>query len=417
MQRSTYLRFFYDRLGQAVYALRDNRLRTLLSILGIAVGIASVIAVGTVSKGGSYLIFSELKTFGLNSAWVFRDRQDKDPHRRVREGSGIDVEDYQALREDCCASVRRMSAVVHARKNLIVQAINRYSNAAVTGVDLAYSTINNDVIENGRGFRRRDVSSRRAVAILGPTTAQDLFGDGADPVGREFRIGTRKFIVIGVLQKKSRDFLASIGSAGGQDANNRILIPYTLYQQINASKDISYLFIEARTLDSAKQATAEVIEMLERRHRNTFKYSSEHMASYIATANRILNGVSIIGLVAASVSLLVGGMGIMNIMSTSVLERTLEIGLRKAIGARRIDIMAQFLIEAAIISTLGGLIGLSLGAGVSIALAALTGFPLAPSALGVLIALLVSIAVGVISGFLPARRAASLHPVVALRYE
>lgn len=417
MSPPTVLRFFIDRFGQALYALKDNRLRTVLSILGIAVGIAAVIAVGTISKGGNYLIFSELETFGLNSVWVFRDRRDKDPHRRVREGSGIENADYQALLSDCCPAVRSMSAIVHGPTREVIQTINHYSNAGVQGVDQGFTAINNDTLTQGRGFRRQDILSRRAVAILGPTPVKDLFGEGQDPVGREFRIGTRKFLVIGVLEGKSRDFLASIGSSGGQDANNRILIPYTLYQQMIGNKEVSYLHIEAVSLKEADQAAAQVIEVLKRRKGRNYSFRAETMATYIKTTNRILDGVSIIGLVAASVSLLVGGMGIMNIMSTSVLERTREIGLRKAIGARHSDIMSQFLIEAAVISTLGGLIGLTLGGAVSSILAVVTGFPLTPSPTVILIALIVSVGVGVISGYLPARRAAALHPVVALRYE
>ena len=417
MKSSGALLFFLDRFGQAVLALKDNRRRTLLSILGIAVGIAAVMAVGTVSKGGNYLVFSELETFGLNSVWVFRDRGDKDPHKRIREGSGIENDDYQAIVAGCCPLVRRVSAVVHGASKLIIQTINHYSNGRIEGVDYTYTAISNDHIIAGRAFRPRDISSRRSVAIIGPTVSKDLFGPGALPIGEEFRIGTRKFTVIGVLKEKSRDFLASIGSSGGADANNRVLIPYTLYQQMLGHKQVSFLQAEAISLARAPQAAEQIIAALDRRNGRTYSYKSDTMASYIATTRRILDGVALIGVIAASISLLVGGLGIMNIMSTSVHERTREIGLRKAIGARRRDILLQFLLEASVISTVGGLIGLSLGAVASIALAKFTGFPLTPSLNTILIALLVSLGVGVISGFLPAKRAAALRPVEALRYE
>lgn len=409
--------FFLDRIGQAVLALKDNRRRTLLSILGIAVGIAAVMAVGTVSKGGNYLVFSELETFGLNSVWVFRDRGDKDPHKRIREGSGIENVDYQALTAGCCSLVRRISAVVHGGRKWIIQTTNHYSNANVQGVDYTFTAINNDHIVAGRRFQTRDITSRRAVAILGPTAGRDLFGPNVTPIGEEFRIGTRKFTVIGMLKEKSRDFLASIGSAGGADANNRILIPYTLYQQMLGNKQVSYLHGEAVSLNKAQQAADQIIAALERRNGRIYSYKSDTMATYISTSHNILNGVALIGIVAASISLIVGGLGIMNIMSTSVHERTREIGLRKAIGARRRDILLQFLLESSIISSVGGLIGLTLGAAASIALARITGFPLTPSLDTMAIALVVSLAVGVISGFLPAKRAAALRPVEALRYE
>lgn len=412
------LTFFFDRFSQALYALRDNRRRTLLSILGIAIGIAAVMAVGTISKGGNYLIFSELETFGLNSVWVFRDWEDKDPHRMVRQGSGIDNDDYQALTAGCCTAMRRISAVVHAPfgQRIIIQSVNRYSNARVQGVDVTLTAIANDVIIQGRPFRVRDIASRRAVAILGPTAAEDLFG-AASSIGREFRIGNRKFTVIGVLEAKSRDFLASIGSSGGQDANNRILIPYTTLQQMLGHKQITFLQAEAMTQTQADAAAQQIIAVLQRHNGPNYAYKSETMATYITTTDRILSGVAMIGIIAASVSLLVGGMGIMNIMSTSVLERTREIGLRKAVGARRSDILLQFLLEAVVISTLGGIIGLTLGTVASILLAEVTGFPLAPSFTVIIIALAVSVTVGIISGYLPARRAARLHPVEALRYE
>ncbi|MEE9421680.1 MAG: ABC transporter permease, partial [Gammaproteobacteria bacterium] len=139
---------------QAFYALRDNRLRTVLSIMGIAIGIAAVMAVGAVSKGGSHLIFSELETFGLNSVWIYRDSNDKDPHRLVREGSGIRNDDYIAIMAGCCSALRHVSAVVHGDKRYVIQTHNRYSNASVQGVDDSFTNISNDTIIQGRGLRK-----------------------------------------------------------------------------------------------------------------------------------------------------------------------------------------------------------------------------------------------------------------------
>jgi len=411
------LQFYADRLLQAFDALRDNRLRSVLSVLGIAVGIAAVMAVGTVSKGGSYLVFSELETFGLNSVWIYRDRNDKDPNRRVRKGTGLDSFDYDSIKDGCCSAMDRVTPMVFTRERSIIQTGNHYNNARVSGVNSEYLNINNDHLTGGRNFRLLDVKRRRAVAIIGPTVVSDLFGDANNPIGKDIRIGLRRFRVIGVLKEKSRDFLASIGSAGGQDANNRILIPFTLQQQVNGNKAINFFHFKARTLDDADLLATQVKAFLKRRNGKNFRYKTETMATYIGTADRILSGVALIGVIAASISLLVGGLGIMNIMSTSVLERTREIGLRKAVGASQRDILTQFLLEAIVISTLGGLLGLSLGAGASMILAWVTGFPLTPSLLVIFIALIVSIVVGITSGFLPARRASRLHPVEALRYE
>jgi ABC-type antimicrobial peptide transport system permease subunit len=304
----------------------------------------------------------------------------------------------------------------HTTKKLIIQTTNQYSNANVDGVGIDFLEINNDTLTHSQPFRSKEITGPRAVAIIGPTTASDLFGS-RNPIGKEIRIGVRKYTVIGLLKSKSRDFLASIGSIGGEDANNRILLPYPSVQKINGNKDIGFFQAEAVTQGDAEKAAQQLIAQLKHRNGKNFNYKPETMASYLDTTDRIRGGVGIVGIVAASISLLVGGMGIMNIMSTSVLERTREIGLRKALGARRHDILWQFLLEAAIISCIGGIIGLALGGGVSIILAQITHFPLTPSPLAIIVALLVSVVVGILSGYLPARRAASLHPVEALRYE
>ncbi|MEE9446918.1 MAG: ABC transporter permease [Arenicellales bacterium] len=403
-----------DRISLAFIALRDNRLRTFLSILGVAIGITAVMAVGTVSKGGGHLINSELETFGLKSVWVYRDFQNKDPHRKLQQGSGINTQDIIALK-NCCSAVAQFSPMVSVR-NEIIQTVNQYSNAEIKGVGLAALSIANDKLTQGRPFRQQEMRGQRAVAILGPTAVKDLFGK-APAMGKTFRIGLHKFTVIGILKSKSRDFLASIGSVGGQDANNRILIPYTTAQKIKGDKAIGYLHIEATAVDKSILASQQIEAVLKRQHKNAFTYTSETMASYLTTSNRIINGVTIIGIVAASISLLVGSMGIMNIMSTAVLERTREIGMRKALGASRRDILIQFLLEAVIISTLGGFFGLILGMGAGFLIAWLTGFPVIPSTGAAMIALIVSVLAGVLSGYLPAKRAASLHPVEALRYE
>ena len=403
-------------LGQAAAALHDNRLRTVLSILGIAIGIAAVMAVGTVGKGGHHLIFSELETFGLRSIWVFRDVEDKNPDRAQRKGSGVDNADYEAIAAGCCPAVLRATPIVQDKRTQhAIRVGARFSRGRIEGVNENYVAINNDAIATGRGLRADDVERARRVAVIGTDVQADLFG-ARDAIGRELRIGEEKFRVIGILQSKDRGFLASIGSSGGENANDRVLIPYRTYQQMRGNKEVDWLQAETRGLEHTDAAVAQITALLMRRHHD-FKYRAVTMAQYIETANRILQGVSLIGVIAASVSLLVGGMGIMNIMSTSVLERTREIGLRKALGARRSDILAQFLLEAILISAIGGIAGVTLGALTSAALAAFTGFPLLPSWPMVALAFIVSIGVGLLSGYYPAHRAARLHPVIALRHE
>lgn len=404
--------------GQAVGALKQHRLRTLMSVLGVAFGIAAMMTVGVVSESGRAFIFAELETYGLTGIWIYRDWSEDNPYATVRQGSGIDNEDLALLRSDCCPAVRRISPSVYPEDwMLTVRAGNSFSKSSVEGVDVEYLAINNDQLASGRNFRVRDILDRLPVAIIGENTARKLYGVHQSPLGRSLRLREMGFTVIGVLRAKDRNFLDSIGAGEGYDINDRVLIPYTVYQQALGIQDVHTLRADAANLARVDEAAAQLRGVLERRHQGRYNYTVDTMQEWIGTANRILDSISVLGLVSASVALLVGGMGILSIMSTAVLERTREIGLRKALGARQSDIRLQFLVEAVCISSLGGLVGLVLGFGAVMLLALWTGFPLAPAWLHVIVALVVSIAVGVASGYYPAKRAAGLRPVEALRHE
>ncbi|MCP5016349.1 MAG: FtsX-like permease family protein [Ketobacter sp.] len=414
---------FIDALEEAMLSMRDYKLRSLLSILGIAIGIAAVILISTISKGGRQFVFNELQTFGLNSIWVFRDQSIVDPIRAQRKGTGIEIEDVDALSANmCCNGLARVTPVIYGARDssgsqLLVKHAHRYSLPKLEGVGVSYLGINNDQLAIGRGFKQQDIARRMPVTIIGAEVAVDLFGNNAHFIGQHVLVGEHHFEVIGVLQTKDRSFLSSIGSGGGQDVNNRVLLPWTVAQQLFGRNDFDVLQGESAEGTKAQLVGAQMVETLRRRHRGNFEYRHESMASYVQTANRILAGVSLIGIVAAAVSLLVAGLGIMNIMGTSVLERTREIGIRKAIGGSQSAILLQFLIEAALISAVGGIVGLVLGAVASAGLALLANFPFILSVSSIAVAFVVSVLVGLASGFLPAYRASRLHPVQALRYE
>ena len=406
---------FFDSLRQALDALADHRLRTALSVLGITIGIAAVMAVSTISKGGNHVIYSELETFGLNSVWVYRNWNVDTKGRSQRDGSGILVDDFKALQpQKDTMGIRNMTPIINAPNSWKVSQGRRNTDAQILGVGRDYSAIVNDTLEQGRLFHSVDMNKRKPVALVAPGVVERVLNPALDPVGQTLRLRGRRFRVIGVLAGKSRDFLSSIGSAGGRNANDRVIIPYTTLQAMTGSRDIDNLQLEVQRFEEAARVAERMRQQLKHRHPQGYEYASETMASYIVTTNRILGGVSIIGIVAASISLLVGGMGIMNMMGTSVLERTREIGVRKAIGATERDILLQFLLEAGLISITGGLLGLLIGGLASVALAVATGFPVMPSAVSIVGALLVSVLVGVLSGYLPAKRAARMKPVDAL---
>jgi len=406
-----------DLFQQALHALGDNRLRTALSILGITIGIAAVMAVTTISKGGNYIVFSELQTFGLNTAWVWREYNHDAAYDEQRPGSGVNNADFQALRDVAdLLGVHQMSPQTEVGYRLRrVQRGDKFFRSDLMGVSADFIHIVNDKIIAGRGFLSADIERAAPLALLAPNVVENLFERNENPIGQTIRIGGQPIVVIGLLAHKSRDFLASIGSEGGEDANGRILLPYTRVQQLRGDNEIDGLIIKAARFQHAEFAANNVASMLKQRHPVGFSYQSQSMSEYVRTTDNILSGVAIVGVIAASISLLVGGMGIMNMMGTSVLERTREIGIRKAIGATESDILTQFLIEAALISVVGGVLGLLIGGLASVALAMATGFPVIPSWFAIFGALLVSITVGLLAGYLPARRAARMHPVLALR--
>ncbi|MCG6969236.1 MAG: ABC transporter permease [Gammaproteobacteria bacterium] len=406
-----------DVFVQAVYSLSDNKLRTVLSILGIAVGIAAVMAVGSVIQSAREYIFAEFQTYGLKTIWIYRDWGDDNENKVVRQGSGIDNDDFEVIQHGCCSAVQRASPVVYSQKYTVtVNNGNDFYDAPVEGVGLDYLNINNDNILVGRNFSRNDIEHRKEVALIGLKAAEELFGKNSSYLNKSFRLYKRKYTVIGVLANKKREIIAQLG-IDNYDINGRVLIPYTVYQSILGSKDVHTLQAEAVSMDKTHEASKQLEDLLQRSHGGRYNYTTETMDGWINQAKTYLRNISLAGLFVASVSLLVGGMGIMNIMSTSVIERTREIGVRKAIGAQNHDILFQFLMEATYVSTIGGFIGLLLGIVAVYVVSMVSEYDLNPSWSMGFVAIVVSMLVGIVSGFYPAYRAAKLRPVDALRFE
>jgi len=409
---------YKDVFEQALFSLLDNKLRSSLSILGIAIGIGAVMAVGSVAQGIRDYVYAELESYGIRTIWVYRAREENpDPNKAVRQGSGISNDDYEYFvkHKSCCSALKRITPQVYWAQQKPVRVANDFYVPNMEGVGVEYLDIANDKLEAGRNFTLNDISRRYSVAIIGPKAAQDMYGH-SNPIGKSFRYFDKKYTIIGLLKSKSRDILAKV-NADSYDINKRILIPYTNLQSILGSKDIHTLLGEGYSLEGTVDAMEQVKTVLSRRNNDRFTYKSENMQAWIDNAEHYINKIRLIGLSIAALALFVGGMGIMNIMSTSVIERTREIGIRKALGAQYEDIRFQFLMESTTLSVLGGAIGLLLGIIATVIIGKIFGYDFYPSWIVGAIAIAVSALVGMFSGFFPARHAARMNPVDALRYE
>lgn len=403
---------------EAFEALSDNRFRSVLSLFGVAIGIASIIVVSSIATSGKEMVFNELETFGLRTFWVYRNTASDDRLEKDAGGTGITTADYKDILKRSLPAVSKLSPVVEGGGKVIASRNSHTLRVRLQGVNQAYNQINGDTVSLGRFFSSHDLSYRLNVAVVGPAVLESLFPLREDVIGKTISIGEDWFQIIGILEEKSRDLIMSLGAVDGEDSRARILVPYTTRQKMLADSDfVNYLQGQAIELNHATDAVNSIIGVLNLRHRGAYRYKGETMSTYVSTANNILGAVSVIGIAAATVSLLVGGLAILNIMTTSVIERTKEIGLRRAIGASQSDIKIQFLLEAVLISAAGGGVGILLGIG-TIQIAPLySEVAVEVNPYGVVLAMLSTFIVGLASGYYPAQRASKLEPVEALRHE
>jgi len=263
-------------IGQAVQALNAHRRRAALSILGITIGIAAVMAVGTISRGGNHLVFRELETFGLNSVWVFRNWNTQDPKLREKPGSGVTKDDFEQLNSNKKEfGIRNISPHVEAPYRWISKQGNREMNAQLIGVGRDFTTIANDKIIAGRTFNQNDIDTKQSVVLLGPQVVKNIIEPDTDPIGQSIYIDQKRFLVVGLLENKSRDFLASIGSEGGQNANDRILLPFTTLQKMRGTDDISGVHLQVEKFEEADAVAKKVRRQLLHSKSHT-KWSCHH---------------------------------------------------------------------------------------------------------------------------------------------
>jgi putative ABC transport system permease protein len=392
----------------AIRALIRNKLRAFLTMLGIVIGVASVIAMLAIGEGSKVNITKEMSSMGTNMVMVMPNMQRRGGVSLGASSSmALKYSDVEAIRNEA-ASVAAVSPEVRATGQVIFS--NQNTQTTIYGVSEEYLTIKKLEI-----FSSNELKNMSKVCILGQTVVENLFGAGADPIGLTIRVKNLPFLIIGVLKDKGE-------SGMGQDQDDLILAPYTTVQRRLAAIDyINGIYASAISEDKSVQAITEVSEILRRTHKlkeseeNDFRVMSQ--SELIATVSSITDILTILLGAIAGISLLVGGIGIMNIMFVSVTERTREIGLRMSIGGRGSDILKQFLVESILLSILGGALGVVFGYLIARGAGSLMNIPPVIKPETVFLAFTVCFAIGVFFGWYPARKAANLNPIDALRYE
>ena len=406
---------FLQSLLIALRALRVNKMRSLLTMLGIIIGIAAVIAMVAIGAGASKMISDQIASIGSNLLLVIPGSTTSGG---LRSGSGgmptLTFDDARAIKTEC-PSVADVAPTVRGSAPIVYG--NQNWSTIVLGVPPEVLTVREWSLSAGRNISNSDVDGAAKNCIIGQTVADNLFGS-ADPIGRVIRIKKIPFTVIGVLDKKGQ-------SPQGTDQDDTIFIPLTTAQRkvfgSQFPNTVNAMMIQAKSADVLKQAEDEVTSLLDQRHRigptKERDFTIRNLSEILAVSEQSSKVMSILLGAVASISLVVGGIGIMNIMLVSVTERTREIGIRMAIGAKQRDILMQFLTEAVLLTTCGGIIGMGLGVVGAIMVSKLMKWPTLISTEAIVIAFLFSAGVGIFFGFYPARKAASLNPIEALRYE
>jgi putative ABC transport system permease protein len=406
---------FLQTLKIALRALRTNKMRSFLTMLGIIIGIAAVIAMMAVGSGASYVISQQIASIGSNIILVLPGSTTSGG---LRSGSGgaqtLTSDDVRAIMTEC-PSVE-MSAPTVRSSGLAVYGNMNWSTV-IMGTTPELFDIREWGVSGGRTIGQQDVDGAAKVCLLGQTVAENLFGS-VDPVGKIIRLKKVPFTVIGVLDRKGQ-------SPQGQDQDDAIFVPLRTAQRnlirSQNTNTVGAVMVKAKNEALLAKAEEEINSLLKQRHRITNgkepDFSTRNLSEILAVAEQSSKAMSLLLGAVASISLIVGGIGIMNIMLVSVTERTREIGIRMAIGARKNDILLQFMTEAVLLTMLGGIIGIILGASGATIVSRLLTWPTLISIQSITVAFFFSGAVGIFFGFYPARKAAGLNPIDALRYE
>jgi len=399
-------------LLSAFRALHRNKMRSFLTMLGIIIGVAAVIIMLAIGQGAQYSVEQQISALGTNVLIVFPGSQQTGG---LRMGAGtvttLTEEDAQAIQKECPA-VALVSPGTRAGGQVIAGNMNWATGVEGTGPD--YLEIRKWSVEYGEFYTDSDVKAASKVCILGKTVADNLFPDSS-PIGQNIRIRNVPFKVVGVLAKKGQN-------AMGQDQDDVILAPYTtVKRRLTWYPYLRQILVSATSPSNIAAAQSQITDLLRMRHKvapyEADDFTIRNQADLATAATATTQILTILLASIASVSLLVGGIGIMNIMLVSVTERTREIGIRMSVGARGRDILTQFLIEALVLSLLGGIVGIIFGVTGSTAISSFAKWPTIITAFSIILSFGFSIVIGIFFGFYPARKAALLNPIDALRYE
>ena len=396
----------------ALNALLRNKLRTVLTMLGIIIGVSAVIAMVSIGTGARSQLEQQIENMGQNIVSVFPNFRRGGVSSGASGGGGFTIQDCNAILNEI-PGVLAVSPEVRASGQAIYG--NKNWSASAYGVNSDYLQIKSWPLESGSNFSEQEVRSAAKVVLLGSTVVEELF-EGSDPVGEVIRIRNVPFVVMGTLKSKGAALM-------GPDQDDTIIMPYTsaMKRLAGSRASIRSMIVQAEHAGAMNQIAEGLTNLLRQRHRiapgmdNDFMIRTQDQITEFATGtSRTMT--ALLGAV-AGVSLVVGGIGIMNIMLVSVTERTREIGIRMSVGAKANDILFQFLTEAVVLSILGGVIGIGLGMGTSYAIATQMNWPTLTPTNAIVGAFLFSAAIGIFFGFYPARKAAKLDPIEALRYE
>ena len=398
----------------ALKAINNNKLRSFLTMLGIIIGVGSVIAMLAIGQGSKQSIKKNISEMGSNMIMIHpgADRGPGGARQSADEMQTLTIKDYQ----DIVEQAKYLAAVSPnvSSGGQFIYGNNNYQSS-VTGVSEGYLTIRQLTVESGTMFTEADLNSAAKVCVIGKTIVDNLFPSGADPIGQVIRFNAIPMKIVGVLKSKGYNSM-------GMDQDDIVLAPYTtVMKRVLAQNYLQSIYASALTEEMTEIAIKDVTNILRTNHKlkegeeDNFSIRSQEEISSMMTST--MDMLTVLLACIAGISLVVGGIGIMNIMYVSVTERTKEIGLRMSVGARGIDILSQFLIEAILISVTGGVIGVLIGIGASFAMKSLLHWPISIQAWTVLLSFLVCTVTGIFFGWYPAKKAANLDPIEAIRYE